>query len=498
MNFNQKSDHSRVLIARILLIIFSTTLIPILPAHAITTGPSQPEVASFTPASASEMVNLFTGDFSYNIPLLDVEGYPVNISYSAGATMEQEASWVGLGWNLNPGAINREIRGLPDDYNGEIVEKQTNLKPSNTITVDVGGGLEIVGLNVSSLSGGNNFHFNLGMKANNYSGYSLFASALPTLSLGSNKDCPPFLNVSLGIGTSSADGLSLQPSLGLPIKQFSNSYCDGELSANLGLSYSSLAGLSNLSFSANWQTDRYFKTVKSNSGSPMSIAVDYNTNTAQTVNFSFLNKTYSPSLQLPMSTFGVEGKFKLGSAFLFSHFQEIVGGSFTSQFIAKENRRIKSPGYGSLYANKVQGNKDALLDFRRDNDGPVLNSTQDLAYSSTTPDIYMVSSQGIGGDYKLISGNHTYVYDPEVNSYGGAGDVGFDFGLGPGSHNGVDISATSITAVGDCGEEKMSLEMNWTRSPQVHCMRQFTLKELVTWVLTKIWLSVLYMGDTNL
>jgi len=42
-------------------------------------GPSQPEMASFKSIGTDNMVNLFSGDFSYNIPLLDVGGYPVNI-----------------------------------------------------------------------------------------------------------------------------------------------------------------------------------------------------------------------------------------------------------------------------------------------------------------------------------------------------------------------------------------------------------------------------------
>ena len=39
---------------------------------ALTGGPSQPEVQSFEPVGTSEMVDLFTGDFTYNIPLIDV------------------------------------------------------------------------------------------------------------------------------------------------------------------------------------------------------------------------------------------------------------------------------------------------------------------------------------------------------------------------------------------------------------------------------------------
>ena len=61
-------------------------------------GPTQPEVHGFTPIGVSDMVDPFTGDFTYNIPLMDVEGYPINIAYGSGVSMDQEASWVGLGW----------------------------------------------------------------------------------------------------------------------------------------------------------------------------------------------------------------------------------------------------------------------------------------------------------------------------------------------------------------------------------------------------------------
>ena len=83
-------------------------------------GPNAPEAASFEPVDATDMVNLLTGDMSYVLPLLNVPspegGYPIALSYHAGIAMEQEASWVGLGWSLNPGAINRSVNGYPDDW----------------------------------------------------------------------------------------------------------------------------------------------------------------------------------------------------------------------------------------------------------------------------------------------------------------------------------------------------------------------------------------------
>ena len=94
---------------------------------ALTGGPSQPEFSSFTPASVDNMVDLFTGDFSYNIPLMEVDGYPINISYSSGIGVDDQASMVGLGWTLNAGGIiNRAVRGIPDDFNVQM--KLLNLR----------------------------------------------------------------------------------------------------------------------------------------------------------------------------------------------------------------------------------------------------------------------------------------------------------------------------------------------------------------------------------
>jgi hypothetical protein len=88
-------------------------------------GPNAPEAASFEPVDATDMVNLVTGDFTYVLPLLNVPspegGYPLALAYHAGIAMDQEASWVGLGWNLNSGALTRSVNGYPDDYNSSKI-----------------------------------------------------------------------------------------------------------------------------------------------------------------------------------------------------------------------------------------------------------------------------------------------------------------------------------------------------------------------------------------
>ncbi|NDV97466.1 hypothetical protein D0T84_21595 [Dysgonomonas sp. 521] len=65
-------------------------------------------------------VSHYTGVPNINIPLYeaDIYGYklPINLSYHAsGIKVSQEASWVGLGWNLNVGgSISRSIKGTDD------------------------------------------------------------------------------------------------------------------------------------------------------------------------------------------------------------------------------------------------------------------------------------------------------------------------------------------------------------------------------------------------
>ncbi|WP_315823156.1 hypothetical protein [Paraflavitalea speifideaquila] len=145
------------------------------PRQVANGGPSQPEMSSFQAAGANNMVSLFTGDFSYNIPLLDVGGYPVNIFYDGSVSMEQEASWVGLGWNVNPGNVNRNMRGIPDDFNGnDTLVTIQSMKPNKTWGISLGADLEISGVKTKlpdwlSVSVG----LNLGVSFNNYLGPAL-------------------------------------------------------------------------------------------------------------------------------------------------------------------------------------------------------------------------------------------------------------------------------------------------------------------------------------
>ena len=85
--------------------------------------PMSPEVSSI--AKYIEIpVGTYTGIPNINIPIYEVKirdlSIPISMSYHAsGIKVEEEASSVGLGWNLNAeGSITRQIRGTDDFIGG--------------------------------------------------------------------------------------------------------------------------------------------------------------------------------------------------------------------------------------------------------------------------------------------------------------------------------------------------------------------------------------------
>ncbi|MEK6152007.1 PKD domain-containing protein [Flavobacteriaceae bacterium 3-367] len=115
-----KTKFSHKVMAVCLTLAFLPSLLPVNMLYASNNGPTAPEASSFEPVDATDMVNLATGDLSYVLPLMNVPspegGYPLSLAYHAGIAIDQEASWTGLGWNVNPGAITRSVNGYPDDW----------------------------------------------------------------------------------------------------------------------------------------------------------------------------------------------------------------------------------------------------------------------------------------------------------------------------------------------------------------------------------------------
>lgn len=148
-------------------------------ATALTSGPSQPEFAGFEPVGTTGLVNEATGGFSYSIPVIQVPGpggstYPLTLSYHSNVGVEEDASWVGYGWTLNAGSINRNVRGIPDDINGDKVIQYHSQPMDETYSVGNTAKPQVASVDV--------FEFERAVTYNTRSGYSIVSGI--SLSVG--------------------------------------------------------------------------------------------------------------------------------------------------------------------------------------------------------------------------------------------------------------------------------------------------------------------------
>ncbi len=85
--------------------------------------PNSPEASAFI-KYGDIPVNLYTGSPTISVPIYQIQGkqlsVPITMSYDAsGIKVNQLASWVGLGWNLNyGGVVTRQVNGLADQGQG--------------------------------------------------------------------------------------------------------------------------------------------------------------------------------------------------------------------------------------------------------------------------------------------------------------------------------------------------------------------------------------------
>lgn len=407
-------------------------------SFALTSGPSQPETQQFAPAGMDNLVDPFSGDFSYNIPLMDVGGYPVNLNYAAGITPDQEASWVGLGWNLNVGAINRSVRGLPDDFAGDEVTKDFDIKPNQTYGVSGKLSFEMFGAKLD----GKNMSASLGLSANlfynNYNGFGMSLGVSPSVSAGLGSKSPFTGSLGLSASVGSQSGVEVTPTMGLKYQQGEKEE-QTTLNTSVGFPFSTREGMKGMSMSASFsQTTREKYT---NAKEKEAYADKYTNATASSTAFQgFAAPTYTPALEHDMYNVNASVNLSLANsdpaldkpAFGF-------GGYYSGQFLKATTRR--SPAYGYMYSGLSQSD-DKLLDFNREKDAAFNKFTTNLAVTNFTYDIFQVSGQGIGGTYRLYRGDVGAVHDPLTTDQGYSPALGIDLGFGtpPSAKLGADVS----------------------------------------------------------
>lgn len=384
-----------------------------------TTGPTQPEMQSFQSVSANNLVDPFSGDFSYNIPLLDVGGYPVNLHYQSGITMDQEASWVGLGWNINPGVISRNMRGLPDDFNGESgVKKTISTKPNKTFGVTVAADIELVGFPL--LSAGVTF----GVFHNTYRGWGIEYALNTSINSGSSAKGP--LSGGLSIGSNSQSGVNISPSMGVHLGS-NESKTQGNIS--IGTNYNSRTGIQALQMTGQIKQSANVKKMTLSGGAKI------------TTGISFAKPSYTPSINIPYTSTQFSYTAKVGTTAWSMHPSGALSAYGSTQEIAPGDKTQEIPAYGYMYYEKAGNNRNVLLDFNREKDIPYTDKTPHIAVPVYTYDIWSISGEGTGGMFRPYRGDIGYIYDHSSSTKSKSNNFALDVGFGGVLHTGFDYNA---------------------------------------------------------
>lgn len=346
-------------------------------AFALTGGPGAPEFSSFEPVSTNNMVNEFTGDFTYNLPLLEIpgpegSGYPISLSYHSGTSPEEEASWVGYGWTLNPGAINRAKRGHADDHkNVQVVTH--NDTPTNW-TASLGGdvgGLEIFGSDAVSLG------LNASLRYNNYKGFGYVAGAgFHVKGVGS-------LGYSVNDGQGSFS-YSINPSINLnkdkeeqkEEEEVTEEQQDEKLEKKDQKRKLKFTGGSSSNFSS--------VTLGSSYGA---ISRNYSVSSTTVSSYEGTSVNISGSIQ-PMVS-GAPLGAQLG-----------IKGSYSQQEPYVEET-INAFGY--LYSNEAYSVSNAGMDYYSEKESPYNKRDQSLAIPFSNADNYSMVGEGLGGSFRARS-----------------------------------------------------------------------------------------------
>lgn len=436
-------------IAISLLAIWLVNLLTPAVSLALTSGPGQPESKSFQAAGVTDMVDLSTGDMKYNIPLMDVEGYPLNLSYKSGVGMDDEASWVGLGWNINVGAINRQLRGLPDDFSGDEVITEHYTKPKITIggrgnaKIELGGSAKIT----PSLS------FTLGIFSDNYTGIGAEVGANAGISFSFVNS--GFLTAGLGVGvlSSTASGVDVSPNVSLSVRTSQTQNFTTSAKASLSQGYNTRSGLKSLSLGSSFSLtgrETVQREVKDANGNPEKDAegntkmedFSYDVGSASLsvlgTTISYNTEPVSPKISIPYKTTYDSYSIDAGGSawFIFG------GGGLTGYKSVREVYHAKpffTKAYGFLYADKGKDDPAALMDFIREKDNPMVEGIPNLAVPVHTPDLFSYTSQAGGGQFRVYRDGTGVLGDNQVVDHSSMTSAGADFGFGGYFHGGITV-----------------------------------------------------------
>ena len=395
-------------------------------------GPGQTESTGFSLGSTDGMVNKFTGDFNHSIPLMNVEGYPIVINYNSNIGMNQEASWVGLGWDLNIGSISREMRGLPDEFNGDqSIIKTVNQNNNTTVEgwkvgTNVAYGFEFekekqvntkLGGAITLLGGG--YH-------NTFTGYGNTFDADINLSATKGLGEHMYFGGKFGLGFDfdSKNGLGRSTSFGLSVGN-ENANKDGwGIGPTYARNYNSRSGL--VSQTIGWGANGSFGDNTIDIGAGATLKYGSLTSTPR-INYNGLGESsyndYKAFIKFSL------GKGSMTVSGLGANYNSDNGLNYGENFT---EQIFIQPAFGYLHSgkrNKYDGVDYPIMDFNRSNDFNYSEEMKNLAFSFQTYDIFRASALGMSGTFRAQRNDVGTYKDPTAENHMDGHSNSFNAGL---------------------------------------------------------------------
>lgn len=403
-------------------------------AFALTSGPAQPEFSSFEPVATTNMVSDFTGDFTYNIPVVNIPGangagYALSLSYHAGASPEEEASWVGYGWTLNPGAINRSKKGFPDDCNGSTVKYWNKAPKNQTVTLGAGVGTEIFSKDLFKSIG---ISVNASLRYNNYKGFGLIKGAGVSYAKGL-----------VSLGYSSTDGEGSFSARVNPMALLSKS-ADDEKKVENKTGTSTASDPSKNQGAKNKLKERLANSrVVGALNSAMSGAGLLSLNGSQ---YGIYSHSFSVRNTSLTKYTGASYNFSASGLPTFTVGQlglslDISGSYSYQENVNKYGNNDANPlaTYGYMYNAKAPSNSDAMMDYYMEKLTPFDKQDKYIGMPFSNADNYAVTGEGLGGGFRIYNKQAGHFHPNVVSSRIKIYNLGAEFEGGLNTGGGTDI-----------------------------------------------------------
>jgi hypothetical protein len=393
----------------------------------------QPELTKFVPLTQEDLVDHFTGDLRYTVQILEVPGpnggYPIVLSYASGITPEQDASWVGLGWTLSPGAIVRQLRGIPDDFDGgskDVIQTTHDIEPNVTYGLGLAGNYEFFGVDTS-------------------------------VGTGLTAGLTGFFDNYRGFGITHTVGLSAQ------VKK-------GGVSAGLGLNLSEnnlegarVGATGSLSLGDNFTfgADTAFDPSRGLSALSLNAQARYQSASFLVSSGNLVTYLgYAKPAALPRTPREMQGSnikvsFKAGGEVYGNYISGMMFGYYNSERV--RSRTVSTKAYGFLYLDHADNT--AAVDFNRERDGALYAQSPNLAMPVMTHDLYVATGRDVVGTFRAYRNDAPVVFDPQQKSDMTGGAIGVDVGFGNvlkvGVTGALNTSSTVVQRWGGAGGDAL-------------------------------------------